>query len=137
MLRHLMTSWHLNIWKVKKIISRKKQPAFKVKLQKHFLVLKALYFRYTKQTSKNIANTLKLASAIFHFFHQMTALKYEKCFLFHVKSSFHCQDIQSFIFPSSNHFFPDSHWLRGWWRINLKVYDVSNCLNKNLITHFA
>ena len=34
-------------------------------------------------------------------------------------------------------FFPASHWLRGWWKINLKVYDVSNCLNKNLITHFA
>ena len=35
-------------------------------------------------------------------------------------------------------FFPVNHWLRGWSNINLKVYDVSNCLNKNtLITHFV
>ena len=35
-------------------------------------------------------------------------------------------------------FFPVNHWLRGWSNINLKVYDVSNYLNKNtLITHFV
>ena len=34
-----------------------------------------------------------------------------------------------FVFPS----FYVSHWLRGWSKINLEVYDVSNCLNKNFI----
>ena len=29
------------------------------------------------------------------------------------------------------------HCLRGWSKINLEVYDVINCLNKNLITYFA
>ena len=62
---------------------------------------------------------------------------YTKCFLFHLKSSFRSRDIQIFIFPSSPQFFPVSHWLRGWFKINFEVYDVSICLNKNLITHFA
>ena len=30
-----------------------------------------------------------------------------------------------------------SHCVRGWSKINLKVYDIINCLNKNLITHFV
>ena len=38
------------------------------------------------------------------------------------------------VFPS---FSPCKHCLRGWSKINLKVYDVINCLNKNLVTHFV
>ena len=60
-----------------------------------------------------------------------------KCFLFHLKRSFRSWDIQIFIFPSSSQFFPVSHWLRGWFKINLEVYDVSISLNKRLITHFV
>ena len=30
-----------------------------------------------------------------------------------------------------------SYWLKGWPKLNLKVQDVSNCLLKNLITHFV
>ena len=37
-------------------------------------------------------------------------------------------------FPS---FSPVSHCFRGWSKINLKVCDVINCLNKMLITHFV
>ena len=62
---------------------------------------------------------------------------YERCFLFHLKSFFRSQDIQIFVFPSSPLFFPVSHCFRGWSKINLKVYDIINCLNKNLITHFV
>ena len=84
---------------------------------------------------------LKLVSTMFcHMiiFHQMTALqKLWKYFLFHPKSSFHYQDIQIFVFPSSSLFLPFSHCFRGCSKINLKVYDVINCLNKNLITHFV
>ena len=121
------------------IISRTKKP-FEFKLKIFFLVLKGLYFRHTKQTSKNIADTTFKACVCRYFsffFHQMTALKWLQkiCFLFHLKSSFHCQDIQIFVFPSSTLLLPVSHWLKGWWKINLKVYDLSNCLNKNL-THF-
>ena len=39
--------------------------------------------------------------------------------------------------PIPLHFFPVSHWFRGWLKINLKVYDIINCLYKNLITHFV
>ena len=42
-----------------------------------------------------------------------------------------------FVFPTSIHFLPVSHWLRGWFKINRKVYDVSIYLNKNAITHFV
>ena len=84
---------------------------------------------------------LKLVYVIFyHFFisNQMIALQnYEKCFLFHLKSSFRSQDIQIFVFPSSPLFLPVSHCFRGWSKINLKVYDIINCLNKNLIIHFV
>ena len=52
---------------------------------------------------------------------------YEKCFLFYLKSSFRPRVIQIFVFPTSPQFF---------LKINLKVYDVRTCLNKNLITHF-
>ena len=34
-------------------------------------------------------------------------------------------------------FFPVSHGVRGCLKINLKVYDVINCLNRYLITHFV
>ena len=34
-------------------------------------------------------------------------------------------------------FFPVSHCVRGWSKKNLKNYDVINCLNENLITHFV
>ena len=32
-------------------------------------------------------------------------------------------------------FFFVCHCLRGWSKKNLKIYDIINCLNKNLITH--
>ena len=84
---------------------------------------------------------LKLASAIFHqifIVHQMIALqKLRKMFLFHLKSSFRPQDIQIFVFPSSPLFLSVSHCFRGWPKINLRVYDIINCLNKRLITHFV
>ena len=34
---------------------------------------------------------------------------YKRCFFFHLKSSFHSQDIQIFVFPSPPLFFPVSH----------------------------
>ena len=34
-------------------------------------------------------------------------------------------------------FFPVSHCCGGWFKKNLKVYDVINSLNKNLLTHFV
>ena len=68
-------------------------------------------------------------------FYQMIAL--QKLFSFHLKSSFGSLDIQMFVFWPSPLFFPVSHCFRGWSKKNLKIYDVINCLNKNLITHFV
>ena len=87
------------------------------------------------------AASLKLVSAILYqifISHQMTSLKkYEKWLLFYLKSSFRSRDIQFFVFLSSPLFLPVSHCFRGWWKINLKVCDIINCLNKNLITHLV
>ena len=58
-------------------------------------------------------------------------------FLFHRKSSFRSRDFRFFVSPLSSLFLPVSHCFRGWSKINLKVYDIINCLNKNLITHFV
>ena len=58
-------------------------------------------------------------------------------FLFYRKGSFLSGDFQIFVFPPSLLFIHVSHCLRAWSKINHKVYDVINCLNKNLITHFV
>ena len=59
-----------------------------------------------------------------------------KFFLFHLKSSLLCWDIQFFVFLSSPLFPPVSYGFRLWSKINLKVHDIINCLNKKL-THFV
>ena len=143
MLRRLMASWQLNIWKVKIWLSQQ-QKEFS-KLNKNiFLLLKALYFRHTKETSKNVAETAFKACVryffflfIFFFTKWQALNNFEVCFLFHLESSFHYQVIQFFVSRSFTFFFSVSYWLRRRWKINIKVYDVRNCLNKNLITHFV
>ena len=106
------------------------QVPFLIKLQASRMLLYSL-FRLT---------SLKLVSAIssfFYFFHQMVAFKNcEKCFLFHLRSSFHSRDIQIFVFLSFL-FLPVGHCFTGWSKISLKVHDIINCLNKNSITHFV
>ena len=47
MLRHLMTSWHLNIWKVKIWLSQERKGEGEIKN----------IFRLTRETSKNAADT--------------------------------------------------------------------------------
>ena len=93
------------------------------------------------ETIKKYLSYLKLVFTIFIkflFFTKWQPFKnYEKCFLIHLKSSFPSQDIQISVGPSSPLFLPVSHCFRGWSKINLKVYDIINCLNKNLITHFV
>ena len=77
-------------------------------------------------------------STIFYqifIFNQMIAIqKLCKMFLIQLKNFFHSQDFQNFVFPSSPLFLPVNQCFRDWSKINLKVYDVINCLNKNLIT---
>ena len=71
------------------------------------------------------------------FFTKWQSFKnYEKCFLFHLKSSFHSRDIQICVFSSSPLFLPVSHCFTGWSKKNLEVYGVINGLNKNF-THFV
>ena len=84
---------------------------------------------------------LKIVSTVFYqifIFHQMIALQ-ELWIMFSISSKklflfFRYLNFCIFLFPS---FFPVSHCFRGWSKKNLKIYDVINCLSKNLITHFV
>ena len=58
-------------------------------------------------------------------------------FIFHLERFFPSQDIQMFIFLSYLFFCPFDHCFSGWSKINLKVYDIINCLNENLIINFV
>ena len=85
-----------------------------------------------------IVRQLKLVSSIFLLFSKWYHLNNnEKCFLLHLKSSFRYQDTEIFVFLTSPHLPPPSSLLRGWLKISLKVHEVINCLNKNLVTHFV
>ena len=95
---------------------------------------------HQKNTSLYLALLLKLVSAIFYqifISHQMKALqKLQKMLFILSKKLFSFSRYSNFcisIFPS---FSPSQPLFRGWLKINLKVYDVINCLNKNL-THFV
>ena len=96
---------------------------------------------YKKWASAWFITYLKLVLTVFYqffIFQQVISLqKLWKMFFISSKSSFCTQDIQIFVFPSSPLFFPVSHFLRGRSKKNLKIYDVINCLNKNLITRFV
>ena len=94
--------------------------AFEVKQKAFFIIFKWLWVA---------KNCFRLDS--------ISLKNYEKCFLFHLISSFRSRDIQIFVFPTFPQFFPVSHWLRGWFKISIRAYDFSICLNKNLITHFV
>ena len=85
---------------------------------------------------------LKLVSAIFYemfTFHQIVALqKLWKMFFISSKKLFsfsRCSNFCISTFPSFSSCQPMLE--RAWSKINLKVYDVIKCLNKDLITHFV
>ena len=68
--------------------------------------------------------------ACFHYFsflHQMIALK-------KLRKNLFILFIKHFLLSRYSSF---CICFRRWSKINLKVYDIINCLNKNLITHFV
>ena len=84
----------------------------------------------------------KLLPVIFEqifIYNQMITLHklWKKIIFFHLKSFFQSWDTSIFVFPSSPNFLSVSHRFRAWSNINLKVYDIIICLNKNLITHLV
>ena len=124
-----------DIWWCHEIWISEKLKSDYPKDKRSFRVLKVISFRHKKGTSRNVTDrTLKDCVRYFSFFPKKHPLinTYKKCFSFQLKSSFWSHDIETFVFPSSPLFPPVSHCLRGWLKINLKVYDVSSCINKNL-----
>ena len=111
-------------------------------LQKHMIIyLKNNIFVTEQSMCRHLTNFQSLYLLFFIkflFFTKWQPFKnYEKSCLFHLKSTFRSQHILIFVFPYFLLFLLVSHCLRGWSKINLKVYDINNCLNKNLITHFV
>ena len=91
--------------------------------------------------TKYFWSLLKLVCALFYqivIFHQRIALQnLWKVFLISSKNLFSFWRylfFYIFLFPS---FLPVSYCFRDWSKINIKVYDIINCLDKNLITHFV
>ena len=98
-------------------------------------------YRVRTSTTKNIDQGVKESEILCLLFPTPTPNKmkwqflksYEKFFLFHLKSC--CsQDIQIFVFPSFP-LSPVSQCSRNWSKINSKVCNVINWLNKNFKTH--
>ena len=58
MFRHLITLWHLNTWKVKNWLSQEWKELLKWNKKIFFLVSQVLSFRHTKQTGKNVPDTI-------------------------------------------------------------------------------
>ena len=97
-----------------------------------------IYHRRLRVFNKKCIWELKFlmfkASAIFYQIfvcHQMIALQELWKMLFISSKKLFFLKISKFL--SSPLFLPVSHCFRDWWKINLKVCDVMNCLNKNLI----
>ena len=74
---------------------------------------------------------------IFYYYYYFFSQKLWKMFFISCEKLFYSWNIQIFLFLSSLLFLSVSHCFKGWSNINLKVYDVINCLNKNSITHFV
>ena len=60
-----------------------------------------------------------------------------KIFFISSKKLFSISVHSDFLFPSFSIFPPVGHCFRWWSKINLKVYNVLNCPNKNLIIYFV
>ena len=50
-------------------------------------------------------------------------------------NSFGSQDVKFFVLSPSPLFFPGNYCFRTWSKINAKVHDVINCLNKSIVTN--
>ena len=74
---------------------------------------------------------------IFVFNQMIAPQKLWKMFFISSEKPFSFLRYSDFLFPPSPLFLPVSHCGRGCLKINFKVYDAINCLNKNLITHFG
>ena len=87
-----------------------------------------------------LKKSLKLVSTIFYqifISHQMIALQKLWKMLISSKKLFSFSRCSNFCISVFPYFPPVSHCFKGWSKINLKVYDIINCLNKTLITNFV
>ena len=98
-----------------------------------------MYFNINVKLSSG--KTLKLVSAIFcqlFISYQSIALqKLWKMFFVSSKKLFSFSRYAIFCISAFPFFLSVSHCFRGWSKINLKVCDIINCLNKNSITQLV
>ena len=93
-----------------------------------------MFFKFISNSQKEILTCSPPLSHVrdFSFFHQMIT---KNVFHFIYKALFVLKTFKFlYFFPS---FFPVGHCFRGWSKVNPKICDVINFLNKNLIAHFV
>ena len=126
--------------------SSKRPASAKVKLNKHNIIdiqrslLETFCTKNNNLSKPYLQTILKFVSAIFTkiFFHQMIALqKLWKMLFISSKKLFSFSRYSNFCISDLRLFLPVGHCFRVWSKMNLNVYDVINCLNKNSITQFV
>ena len=100
------------------------------------------YCKNMKKNSKFCTHTKQIKGCVryifcysFYFTKRKPLKNDEKCFLFHVKSSFRSRGIKFFVFPSSPHFCPVGHCRRSWLKITLKFHGAIKCLSRSFKIH--
>ena len=103
---------------------------FRIYRPQRMIVLENLNWIYTARDKSwpNLKACVCYLLSNFYFSPTITLQKLWKMFFISSKKLFSL---------SSSLFLPVNHCFRGWSKINLKVYGIINCLNKNLITHFV
>ena len=91
-----------------------------------------------REIKKIRSKALLQTSSNFYFSPNDSLSKTMKNVFISSKKDFSFLRYLNFVIMSFHLFISVGHCLRGWWsNINLKVYDIINCLNENLITHFV
>ena len=100
------------------------------------------YCKNMKKNSKFCTHRKQIKGSVryifcysFYFTERKPLKNDEKCFLFHIKSSFRSRSIKFFVFPSSPHFCPFGHCRRSWLKITFKFHDVIRCLSRSFKIH--
>ena len=79
-----------------------------------------------------------LYGGLSRFLFVISPLKTMKNVFYFIQKALLVLEIFKFLYSRLPPFFlPVSHCFSGCLKINLQVYDIINCLNKNLITHFV
>ena len=100
--------------------------------------IKEILFHSVKvSSSQNIKAYVRYFLSNFYFSLIDGPSKTRKNVFYFIQKALFVLEIFNFLYFRLLLFFPLSAIILGWFKKNLKVYDIINCLCKNLITHLA